>query len=114
MFKSFEDVKRVAEKFEKGKIIPARVLKACNKPTKKNNHVIKFGCDLYRIAGKNGNNILVADFNDKKTTSVIHIERLNFHLHCDGNPYSKGENLFVGSFGISNEKWIDNINKHVF
>tara|TARA_Y100001956_G_C4078627_1_gene167341 strand:+ start:292 stop:636 length:345 start_codon:yes stop_codon:yes gene_type:complete len=55
MFKSFEHLKAVAEKFSKGKIIPNRVLYSGNH---KDRHKVIFGSDVYRVSTKFGSALI--------------------------------------------------------
>jgi hypothetical protein len=114
MFNNFEDVKRVAEKFGKGKIIPQRVLKALDKSSKKQAHKITFGLDMYRVAGKNGSQVFAVDFNDGSAGYLIKVANGTVNVSVVGNFYGEGGNFFVSNVNRSEQEWIDDINKHVF
>ena len=85
-----------------------------NAYSKKVSHMVTFGADMYRLKGLDGNAIFVIDWSDPNTTSIMRIEGIHDGLIFEGNCYSSGGNIFVGNEGISNEDWINSINKLVF
>lgn len=116
MFKSLDEVKAVAEKFEAGKIIPARVLKGMDKKSRNKAHKVKFFMNVYRLQGIDGN-VFVCDWKEGKPKFFIDAspERFLFGDFCfKENPYGKGGNHFIGNLGINDDEFLANINRNVF
>ena len=112
-FTSIEEAKAVAEKFTKGKIVPARVIKGCNRNTRVNSHKLKFGVDVYRISGVNGN-VFIYDCYEGGLEWVIDVSAFSGSLDIQGNPYGKGGNYFIGNYGICDESFLFSVNQAVF
>lgn len=115
MFKSLDEIKAVGEKFEAGKIIPNRVIKATDRNGKKLKWCVKFGADMYRVQSHDGNQIFIIDFTSYTfdTAAPVKIIAPLFNGSFKGAPYG-GSNFFVGNHGIDNEEWLANINRRVF
>lgn len=114
-FTSIDEIKAVAEKFEAGKIIPARIIKGVDKKSRKASHYFKFYRNVYKISGINGDNILVCDFNEfSGKDHVLELTGKHNHLTFRGNPYGVGDNYFMGNYGISDDEFLADINNAVF
>lgn len=81
MFKSFEHLKAVAEKFSKGKIVPNRVLYSGNR---KDRHKVIFGSDVYRISA-NSCSIFFADIKTGVHAVKFNCDIGKIHLEGHGN-----------------------------
>ncbi len=115
MFKSFDEIKAVGEKFEAGKIIPNRVVKGTDRKGKKLKWCVKFGADMYRIQTHKGDHVFVIDFTSYKfeSAAAIVINAPLFVGSFEGAPYG-GVNYFMGNYGIDNDEWLASINRKVF
>lgn len=114
-FKSIEEVKRVAEHFNAGTVIPARVLKGQSPQAKKFAHNIVFGRDMYRIQAYDGTSVLVSFVEDGDC--CIMVKKYNHGkkpLRYVGNPYGAGVNRFIVNDGISEQQHLEQINLSVF
>lgn len=114
MFKSIEEAKRVGEKFEAGKIVPARILKAADKSTKKLSHLLKFSCDVWRFSGADGVSVLLADCRDVGHALNFMSKHRVDSAEFRGNPYGCNHNAFIGNADIDDVEWLSNLNKEVF
>lgn len=113
MFKSLDEVKAVAEKFEAGKIIPARVIKGVDKKSRKAAHDLKFTIDVYRLRGVKGS-VFVCDFNGKEAKYFGELRGNHGDLAFVGNPYGNGPNLFIGNYERNEDEFLMDINQLVF
>lgn len=113
MFKSLDEVKAVSEKFEAGKIIPARIIKGVDKKSRKAACYLKFSIDVYRLNGVFGS-VLVCDLSGKNINYFAELLGKHDGLTFTGNPYGNGPNFFIGNCGRSDDEFLVDINQRVF
>ena len=116
MFKSLEEIKAVAEKFEAGKIVPRRVLTIKGKGEKKARKDLKFARNVYRVLSRDNAHVFLCDFSEDSGGGDYSIKLGGAHknLEITGSSHGKKENRFVGNFDISNEQCLVNFNQAVF
>lgn len=116
MFKSLDEIKKIAEKFSARKIVPQRVLYIEGKGRKKAKSDLVFTRNAYRLLSKDNHHVFVIDFNEIDDISMDYFMKLkgnhkNLNLNCA--KYGKKGNLFIGNSGLNESDFIFNINKAV-
>lgn len=117
MFKTIEEVKAVAEKFEAGKIVPRRVLTIIGKGEKKARSDLKFTRNVYRLAGCDRVMVYFIDYGEGNSTAMnyfIYLSGKHKNLTLTGATHGKSMNHFIGNFETSDEKALELINEAVF
>ena len=116
MFKSLDEIKAVAEKFEAGKIVPRRVLKVEGKGERRARSNLIFTRTMYRVLGKNNVHVFLCDF--KENSSDVHycIELKGTHHNLDlcGSSHGKTGNHFIGNLGVDDGECLKLFNHSVF
>lgn len=115
MFKSIEDIKRVGEKFEKGKIVPQRVIYIKGKGKKKARHCLVFSVDLYRVSTYNNGHLFFADVlgENNGTNYLMELKGSHSNLELCGSEYGKNFNHFAGN-AEGDDRCLQYINEIVF
>jgi len=115
MFKSIEDLKRVGEKFKKGKIVPQRVLYIKGKGKKRARHNLVFSLDLYRVSTLDGGHLFFADVlsQSEDPSYFVKLKGKHSNLELCGSEYGKSYNCFVNNFQ-GNNVCLKHVNKIVF
>lgn len=92
---NYEQIKRRAQFFKRGSIIPTRVLR-CSK--RKLQHLVKFGRDSWVLPTKTGY-VIVCDAPHDAGQAPIDMSGYRFlgTVNLDGSPYHKGESYWIGT-----------------
>lgn len=105
-FKSIAHMKNAAEFFPAGKIIPRRILKA----KRRDSSGVRFGADTWAINTPKG--YLCA--NDSRSTGYCLRISWVKNQALYGSPYTPGGITdWLGNQGISDDEWLDLINKRL-
>ena len=116
MYKSLEEIKLVAEKFEAGKIVPRRVLSIEGVGEKRARSDLNFTRNMYRVLGKNNIHVFLCDYDElgRDFEYCIQLRGNHKNLVIQGASHNKSGNHFIGNYDRDNTTCLDLFNRHVF
>lgn len=108
-----EKIKARAQFFQRGHIIPTRILR-CSK--RRYQHLIRFGSDVWALPMPKGY-MLLSDMAVDANTSAIRIERglpKSIQWVLEGSPYHKdGRTVWVGNHRLTETEFEESIRKAI-